>query len=172
MGNEKAYDVDAIVAQAAGAHKNELVEGYDKLVQELAKESAGGAAAERKKLRTLLWEDEPVPVRNPELVDVFLKVQEAEDRLRDAETQASTTSGDGDKKDRAGKGAKSKRGVAAYDAILLSLSDAEDVARKLAEVQQLSGGSSSTPSGTRDLQFVHAYITYQLLARRIQRDLL
>jgi signal recognition particle subunit SRP68 len=31
------------------------------------------------------------------------------------------------------------------------------------------GGSSS---GTRDIQFVHAYIVYQLLSRRIQRDLL
>ena len=38
-------------------------------------------------------------------------------------------------------------------------------------LSQLSAGSSSAPSG-RDLVFVHAYITYQLLARRIQRDLL
>ena len=28
------------------------------------------------------------------------------------------------------------------------------------------------PAGTRDLQFVHAFIVYQLLSRRIQRDLL
>lgn len=35
-------------------------------------------------------------------------------------------------------------------------------------------GTSSTAStaGTRDIQFVHAYIVYQLLSRRIQRDLL
>lgn len=37
----------------------------------------------------------------------------------------------------------------------------------------MSGGSASnTASGSRDIQFVHAYIVYQLLSRRIQRDLL
>jgi len=34
----------------------------------------------------------------------------------------------------------------------------------------LSGGSSSV--GGRDIHFVHAYIVYQLLSHRIQRDLL
>ena len=32
--------------------------------------------------------------------------------------------------------------------------------------------SSSSSTGGRDLQFVHAFIVYQLLSRRIQRDLL
>jgi signal recognition particle subunit SRP68 len=37
----------------------------------------------------------------------------------------------------------------------------------------LSGTSAgSSAAGTRDIQFVHAYIVYQLLSRRIQRDLL
>ena len=36
--------------------------------------------------------------------------------------------------------------------------------------EQLSGTTSTT--GTRDIHFVHAYIVYQLLARRVQRDLL
>ena len=35
---------------------------------------------------------------------------------------------------------------------------------------QLSGTTAA--AGTRDNQFVHAYIVYQLLARRVQRDLL
>lgn len=40
-------------------------------------------------------------------------------------------------------------------------------------MDQLSGGSSSgVAGGSRDIQFVHAYIVYQLLSRRIQRDLL
>ncbi|KAG6915991.1 hypothetical protein DXG01_008971 [Tephrocybe rancida] len=59
-----------------------------------------------------------------------------------------------------------------YDAILLALSDAEEVARKLVEAQQLNGSTSSGPSGARDVHFVHSYIIYQLLSRRIQRDLL
>lgn len=140
LGNNKAYDVDAIVAESASSHKNEIVEGYDKLVQELAKENAGGAAAERKKLKPLVWEDEPVPVRNPELVDVLLKVQEAEDKLQEsAPDKEATVSGEseGKKKGRVGKGTRSKRGVAAFDAILLALSDAEGVARKLVEAQQV-----------------------------------
>lgn len=37
---------------------------------------------------------------------------------------------------------------------------------------QLSGTNGAAPAGTRDLHFVHAFIVYQLLARRIQRDLL
>lgn len=38
---------------------------------------------------------------------------------------------------------------------------------------QLSGSNTGgSSSGTRDVQFVHAYIVYQLLSRRIQRDLL
>lgn len=140
LGNTKAYDVDAIVAEAA-SHRNTIVEGYDKLIQELAKESAGGAASERKKLKPLVWENEPVPVRNPELVDVLLKVQEAEEKLREsaAEKTAVGASDEGEKKKgNVGKGTRSKRGVAAYDAILLALSDAEGVARKLAEAQQVS----------------------------------
>ncbi|KAF7796589.1 hypothetical protein EIP86_007770 [Pleurotus ostreatoroseus] len=175
LGNAKAYDVDGIAAEAAAQHKNALVEGYDALVQALAKESAGGASSERKKLKPLLWEDEPVPVRNPELVDVFLRIQEAEQKLKDSESaKLSPSVGDGDqKKERVSKGTKSKRGVAAYDAILLALSEAEDPDMHADNyvLFQLSAGSSSGPSG-RDLVFVHAYITYQLLARRIQRDLL
>ena len=38
---------------------------------------------------------------------------------------------------------------------------------------QLSGSTSGgVAPGTRDVQFVHVYIVYQLLSRRIQRDLL
>ena len=114
------------------------MEGYDKLVAELAKENAGGAAAASKKLKPLLWEGEPVPVRNPELVDVLLKVQEAEKKLQGvASEKVAQASESEDKKGKVGKSTKSKQGVAAYDAILLALSDAEGVARKLVEAQQV-----------------------------------
>lgn len=136
LGNSKAYDVDAIVKEISSSHKNELVEGYNKLVAELSQESAGGAAAEREKLKPLIWEGEPVPVRNPELVDVLLKVQEAEEKLQSVPKEPTSTESD-DKKSKVSKGTKSKQGVAAYDAILLALSDAEGVARKLVEAQQV-----------------------------------
>ncbi|KAH9949444.1 hypothetical protein B0H21DRAFT_727886 [Amylocystis lapponica] len=177
LRREKAYDIDAIVAEVSGEHRNEIVEGCDALVASLGK-SGEDAALERKKLEPLMWEDEPVPVRNPELVDVLLKVQDAERRLEEAgkpeqkSAQPVPTEG-GKKRGKIGKGTRSKRGVAAYDAILLALSDAEDVARRLVEIQQLNASTlSAVTAGTRDIQFVYAYIVYQLLSRRIQRDLL
>ncbi|KAG6820234.1 hypothetical protein H0H93_003597 [Arthromyces matolae] len=157
MGRERAYDIDAIVDEVTNSNREQLVPGCDELLKGL--DVTTGAEKERKRLSELLWEGQPVPVRNPELVDVLLKVQEAEARL------------DGEKNEKK----SSKKGVAAYDSILLALSDAEEVARKLVEAQQISGSTSSGAalgSGERDIHFVHAYIVYQLLSRRIQRDLL
>lgn len=140
LGRSKAYDVDGIVKELASKYRNQIVEGCDTLVARLKKEGeASGKAEVKKKLGTLLWEEQPVPVRNPELVDVLLRVQEAEARLS-GEPDGKVgegKSGKGKKKDNEGKGSKSKKGVAAYDAILLALSDAEDVARKLVETQQV-----------------------------------
>src|ERR1700722_20926138 len=36
----------------------------------------------------------------------------------------------------------------------------------------MSGNAMGSTAGTRDMHFFHAYIIYQLLSRRIQRDLL
>ncbi|KAI0063148.1 hypothetical protein BV25DRAFT_450798 [Artomyces pyxidatus] len=172
LRNEKAYDVDNIVSEIASQHRNELVEGYDELVQKLRGEGEVAAKDQaKKKLASLMWEGEPVPVRNPELVDVLLKVQEGEAKLK--HDSAEAVKGDEQKKKGKGtKGSKSKRGVAAYDNILLALSDAEEVARKLEEAQKLSGSTSVATAGARDITFVHTYIVYHLLSRRIQRDLL
>lgn len=175
MRLQNSYDVDAIVANVAPKHRSQLVEDYDKVLASVGKE-AESAGHGRQKLETLIWEDEPVPVRNPELVDVLLRVQEAEKRLSEGsklEEQQTKQGAEAGKKGKLGKGARSKRGVAAYDAILLALSDAEEVARKLVEAQQLAGSTSSAaPAGTRDVAFVHAFVVYQLLSYRIQRDLL
>ncbi|KAF8171710.1 hypothetical protein K438DRAFT_1612561 [Mycena galopus ATCC 62051] len=153
------YYIDGIVAEIAGKHKNQIVEGCDAIITKLKSEGdVAGKGASRKKLAELTWEDQPVSVRNPELVDVLLKVQEAEHRLDELQQGSSSST--------------SKKGVAAYEAIILALSDAEEVARKLVEAQQLSGSSSTAAPGTHDIHFVHAYIVYQLLSCRIQRDLL
>ena len=185
LGREKAYDVDTIVKELAGKHRGDIVEGCDALIEAFRGERSAGSAHDKKKLDTLIWEGQPVPVRNPELVDVFLKIQEAEGKIagpRDTVDKGTV----GDKGKKKGKGFGSKKGVAAYDAVLLALSDAEDVARKLMEAQQVccvtfmspvltvlqnAGGLSAAAGGTRDIQFVHGYIVYQLLSRRIQRDL-
>lgn len=76
------------------------------------------------------------------------------------------------------KETKSRKKVTAFDSILQALSDAEVIARKLSEARKLSGGTQSASeaaggsAGVRDIHFVHSFTTYQLLARRTQRDLL
>ncbi|KAJ7051238.1 hypothetical protein C8F01DRAFT_999796 [Mycena amicta] len=157
LGRARAYDIDGIVAEVGKEHRATLVEGCDTLLAKF-KIEAGKETGKRKTLAPLVWGGQPVPVRNPELVDVLLKVQEAERRLADGESKKAAST--------------SKKSVKAYDSILSALSDAEEVARKLVETQQLSGSTSTVASGTRDIHFVHGYIVYQLLSRRIQRDLL
>jgi signal recognition particle subunit SRP68 len=170
LGRTKAYDVDGIVAELAKKHKNTLVEGCDALVAKFKSEVSPGVS--KGQLEPLMWEGEPVPVRSPELVDVLLKVQEAKKKLEVVESKAG----------------RSDKGATAYDAILLALSDAEEVSRKLAEAQQVNflsllhnsysylciqsqSSSSAAAIGGRDIHFVHAYVVYQLLSHRIKRDL-
>ena len=64
-------------------------------------------------------------MHNPELVDVFVKVQEGEVKLKEESIEVSRLM-------QMDQERKSNRGVAAYDNTLLALSDAEDMARKLA----------------------------------------
>lgn len=178
LGRQKAYEVEEIVAEIVPAHKERLVDGYDALVEKLQAEyKQRGQDKSKKQLKDISWEGQSVPIRNPELVDVLLKVQEEEDKLRsrDQPLPGETTA---DRKQRAKKESRTRKGVASYDAILLSLSDAENVAQKLKSAQKPAGPGSSITQGFRlqgsnqMLHFVHAYIVYQLLARRIERDLL
>jgi signal recognition particle subunit SRP68 len=173
LGWEKAWDVESFVKALGKRERDTAVPGCADLVEGLAEEeyavSKGKGKSEgRQRLEEVMWEGQPVPVRNPELVDVLLKAQDAEARLGTAPDQNGAVAPKGN-----AKAAGSKKGVAAYDAILNALSDAEEVARKLAEAQQLIGGTTTVAaSNGRDIHFLHAFITYQLLSRRIQRDLL
>ncbi|EJD04471.1 uncharacterized protein FOMMEDRAFT_122270 [Fomitiporia mediterranea MF3/22] len=161
LGQENAYDIDRIVKEIAPKHQQTLVEGCSQLVERLRTEGRGDATVQgRKRLETLMWDGEPVPVRNPELVDVLLEVQKAEELLKAAMNDTGRR-----------RHQKSRKGVAAFDAILAALSEAEEVARKLAEAQRTTSGSATSPPGTRDIHFLHAFIVYQLLAHRVERDL-
>jgi signal recognition particle subunit SRP68 len=129
LGRAKSYDIDGIVAEFS-RRRNDVVEGCDALVEKLRSDVKGSQNGEvKKKLEELNWEGKPVPVRNPELVDVLLRVQDAEARLEGRKVASG---------DKSHKENRSKKAIAAYDAILLALSDAEDVARKLVEAQQVS----------------------------------
>jgi signal recognition particle subunit SRP68 len=137
LGNKKAYDVDGIVQELAAVDKVKLVKDCDSILAALREETVKGAQGSLKqKLNTLVWEGKPVPVRNPELVDTLLKVQEAEARLA-----AAKKSSGGDK---VPSGTNiTKRSVGAYDTVLSALSDSEPVARKQVETQQVGVGIPS-----------------------------
>jgi signal recognition particle subunit SRP68 len=167
LGHKRAYEIDSIVKEVAPRHRLSLIPQYEQLVQAIHSEQGSGSDGKASGiLRNLKWEGEVVPIRNPELVDAFLKVESASAKL--AENQGPN---DGSTQ------TKSRKNVNAFDGILQALSDAEDIARKLSEARRLSGGTDSATANTgtgttRDIHFVHSYTTYQLLARRTQRDLL
>lgn len=136
IGRSKAYDVDGIVAEFSPKHRKALVPNYEN-VFEAVKKGKGEGQGDKKTLKEIIWEGESVPIRNPELVDVFLRVQEAEESLLQSSQQ-------GEK----GKTSKSKgdRGkISSFDGVLLALSEAEQVARKLVESQQVRTTHLSTP---------------------------
>jgi signal recognition particle subunit SRP68 len=131
LGYKRAYDVDSIVKELAALRKDRLVEGCDGMLATLREESINGSQGSIKQtLNTLIWEEKPVPVRSPELVDALLKVQEAEARL-----SATKRSPAGDKT-QSGTNI-TKRIVGTYGTVLSALSDSEEVARKQVETQQV-----------------------------------
>ena len=132
LGNKTAYDVDGIVQGLSAVYKDKLVEGCGEILAALREETARGVQGlPKQKLDTLMWEGKPVPIRNPELVDALLKVQEAEAKL------AVTKKSSGVDKGRSGSNT-TKHNVGAYNTVLSALSDSEGVARKLVETQQVS----------------------------------
>jgi len=163
LGHTKSYEVDAIVKELSPKHRGSLVHGYDQVIKNLFAESQNKQGSEGGHvLQPLVWDGQEVPIRNPELVDVLLQVQKAEAALK----AEGSTHGDGSMSSER----KSRKGVASFDAVLAALSDAEDVARKLVESQQNTSAATSS-TGARDIHFVHSYVVYHLLSRRIQRDL-
>lgn len=118
LGHEKAYDINSIVSELSPKYRNQIVENCDALVSSLQQDQVANSKNSAT-LRERMWDGQAVPVRYPELVDVFLKVQAAEVAL-----------------DKSGA-KKTKTGVTAYDAVLSTLSDAEGVARRLQESQQV-----------------------------------
>jgi len=128
---KREWDIEGIVADVAPLYSERVVSGYGELVRGLREdaEKQGDPAGKKQVLEDLVWDGEPVPVRNPELVDVLLKVQEATRKLRGREEDGATVKA---------KGKAARGGMAKYDAVLLSLSDAVDTARKLVEAQQVN----------------------------------
>ncbi|KAF8525140.1 hypothetical protein BU17DRAFT_84065 [Hysterangium stoloniferum] len=168
---KREWDIDGIVGDIAPAYAENVIADYNALINGLKGKAPGDGhtIGKRHVLEELLWDNKPVPVRNPELVDVLLKVQEATGRLKsDASSEGTSINAKG------GKGKNTRGRIAKYDGILLSLSDAVDEARKLVEAQQVSGSSSITSPGSenRDIHFMQSYLTFLHLTYRVERDLI
>jgi signal recognition particle subunit SRP68 len=118
LGHERAYDINSIVSELSPKYRNQIVENCDALVSNLHRDQAANSKRSST-VRERMWDGEAVPMRYPELVDVFLKVDAAEVVLDKSGTK------------------KTKTGVTAYDAVLSALSDAEGVARRLQESQHV-----------------------------------
>lgn len=127
---KREWDIEGIVKDIAPAFSREIIPAYEELVQKLRTKST---ISDRKNvLEELIWEEKPIPLRNPEMVDVLLKVQDSLHKLK---------IGDGyDSKTKEGAGKATRGRLTKYDSVLLSLSDAVDQARKLVEAQQVIGG--------------------------------
>jgi len=161
LGFERAYEIDRIVKKEAPRHAEKLVPGYGKLIAELQEEAKRRGLVGRATLSGLVWEGQPIPVRNPELVGALLKVESSSQKLGSGQALKPGTPQ---------KAGKSRSKIASFDGVLQALSDAEEVARKLSEAQKVTGGVATAATGTRDIHFVHSYIVYQLLSRRTERD--
>lgn len=173
LGHKRAYDIDNVVKDVAPRHRATLVPQFDSLVEslKLERKEKGDIDAAQQVLRNLEWEGEPVPLRNPELVDAFLKVENASKKL----LGSYATTSDGKAVPTNQTGTKSRKKVTAFDSVLQALGDAEMISGKLSEARKQAGAATETTSAsgaTRDIHFVHSFATYQLLSRRTQRDLL
>jgi signal recognition particle subunit SRP68 len=125
LGLARAYDITGIVSTLGPKVGPALVTGYDSLLEGIRTEGAAAKGGDKaKQLQELTWEGQPVPVRSPELVDVLLRVQQASVGL--------PTPGQGKLKP-----AQSRGLITKFDAVLLALSEAEDVAKKLVEAQRV-----------------------------------
>lgn len=121
LGWKNATEVEKIVQEISQQHRNSFVANFDELIARLPDQSKTGGR--RETLDPLFWEGERVPIRVPELVVSLLHVQN-EESIRLSKL------GEGNTK------LQHKSGVAAFDAVLSALTDAEEVARKLLETQK------------------------------------
>lgn len=157
LGRAESHDIEGVVADIDADMMEEAVSGLGKLVAALREETgADEMEAGRRTLDAVEFAGQKVELRNAELVDVMLRVQDALGRLKGKEDS--------------GKG----RAMKGWDRVLAVLGEAEDVARRLLHDHEASGASASLRSTrtSQSLSLAHQYIVYLLLSHRIRRDLL
>lgn len=143
LGRSNAHEIDFIIKEVAPRAKGQLLPQLDETLAQLSREKTGsGEGSANSVLREVRWEGTPISVRNPELVDAFLKVQRVEDILRESqkavpgEPLSEVSAGENRVTTKKLSPKSSKKRITAYDGLLLALSDAEAVARRLLEAQE------------------------------------
>ncbi|KZO99788.1 hypothetical protein CALVIDRAFT_359343 [Calocera viscosa TUFC12733] len=173
LGHPRAWDTVAVCGDIKRPESEGAWPGFGALLEEL--EKAKGAKGQGE-LRPLVWEGTEVQVREPELVELLIRVQGAQGALTAHSSEPAAAPSEVPKE---GKGKPRKKHrrtlLPAYDALLHALADAEDLARRLKEAQAATTLLAAAPQGGEkeaDVGFLHAFVTYRLLATRIERDLL
>ncbi|TXT06055.1 hypothetical protein VHUM_03528 [Vanrija humicola] len=156
LGRAESHDIDGVVADIDADLMEEALPGLAKLVDGLRSE-VGSAEIEagRRTLDAVEFAGDKVELRNAEIVQAMLRVQEALGKLKG--------------KSDTGKG----RGMKGWDRVLGVLGDAEGLARHLVEDHENSASASLRSTRTAEsLSLAHQYIVFLLLSNRIRRDLL
>lgn len=130
LGRSESHDIDGVVKDIDDEMMEEGLPGIGKLVEGLRAET-GAAEMEqgRKTLQDIEFAGEKVEMRNAEIVEVMLRVQESLGKLK-----GKADSGSG-------------RGMKGWDRVLSVLGEAEGVARRLLDDHEVSHRSLSSRRG-------------------------
>ncbi|WVO13525.1 hypothetical protein L204_101146 [Cryptococcus depauperatus] len=155
LGRAESHDIDGVISEIEPEVLEEAITGFNGLIEKLRVElSVKEIEADRKGLADLEFFGEKVELRNAEIVNVMIKVQNVFAKLSNGNT-------------------KGGREIKQWDRVLGVLGEAEAVARKLLEDHDATGAKSSLKSAktAQSLSFTHQYIVYLFLSHRIRRDL-
>ncbi|CDU24436.1 uncharacterized protein SPSC_03807 [Sporisorium scitamineum] len=135
LGNAE-QDMDKIAASIATSEVcQQVLPGYNQLVQDLASAKASAGSAQKQSALSLSWHGHHIPVRNPELLDTIVAAQAEEAALRESVKVEAVSDQDAD----AGPTASRKAKASAQDGRRVRLSHAQRKAKK----REIAQGESS-----------------------------
>jgi signal recognition particle subunit SRP68 len=124
LGRNESHDIDGVVKDIDAEMMEESVPGFGKLVEGLRGETGAEEMEQgRKTLQDVQFAGEKVEMRNAEIVEVMLRVQESLGKLK-----GKADSGSG-------------RGMKGWDKVLSVLGEAEGVARRLLDDHDVSSNA-------------------------------
>ncbi|WWC66940.1 uncharacterized protein I206_100847 [Kwoniella pini CBS 10737] len=160
LGRSESHDIQGIVNDIEDKTlEEESLPGFISLSSNLKEELSNQMEVDKAKLQPFVFAEQKIEFRNPELVNVIIKVQET---LSKFESKRNNN-----------KNRSKNVSMKGWDKVLSVLGEAEGIARKLKDDHEASGSSTSLRSTqiTSSLNLAHAYIVHLLLSHRIKRDL-